>query len=142
MADTLLAQGFFGNVQAPQAIQAYGANGGLIQLGNNILILAIIIGGILTLFNVVQAGFIYLTAGGDTKAHEKVLNKITMSLWGMALMVLAPALMAVLGFLFFKDSTFFLQPHLTSATTASCIVNCTKTGMSAAQCAQVCVGAQ
>lgn len=116
MAQHLLAQGFFGTIQPPAAIAAYGDTGGLIKFGNNLLILAVIAGGVLTLFNVVQAGYIYLTAGGDTKAHEKVLNKITMSLWGMAIMLLAPALMAVFGFLFFKNPTYFLLPKISGPT--------------------------
>jgi len=103
---------FFGKIDTPAAIQAYGPNGGLIRLGNNIIVLAIIVGGLLTLYNIIQAGYIYLTSAGDSKAHEKVLSKFTMSLWGLAIMILAPALMAVFGFVFFKDSTFFLQPKI------------------------------
>lgn len=113
---TLLAQAaddsFFGTVTAPAAIQAYGENGGLVTLGNNIIIFAVIVGGLIALANIIMAGYIYLTAAGDAKAHEKVVSKITMSLWGMAIMILAPAMMAIVGFLFFKDSTFFLQPKI------------------------------
>ncbi|HZZ98952.1 MAG TPA: hypothetical protein VFG51_03395 [Candidatus Saccharimonadia bacterium] len=117
MTEHLIAADFFGTIQPPAAIAAYGPNGGLITFGNNLLILAVIIGGVLTLFNVVQAGYIYLTAGTDTKAHEKVLNKITMSLWGMAIMILAPALMALFGFLFFKNPSFFLKPTISGPST-------------------------
>ncbi len=118
---TLLAQAaddsFFGTVTAPQALQAYGANGGLITLGNNIIIFAVIVGGLIALANIIMAGYIYLTAAGDAKAHEKVVSKITMSIWGLAVMIMAPAMMAVIGFLFFKDSTFFLQPKIVGVQT-------------------------
>lgn len=106
------ADSFFGTITTPAAIESYGSNGGLIKFGNNIIVLAVVVGGLLTLFNMIQAGYIYITSAGDAKAHEKVLSKFTMSLFGMAIMILAPALMAVMGFVFFKDSTYFLKPNL------------------------------
>ena len=107
-------QSFFGVIKAPEAIAGgYGTTGGLIAFISNMLNVLIIVGGLITLFNVVMAGYIYLTAAGDTKAHEKVVGKLTMSLYGLALMVLAPALMAIVGFLFFKSPTFFLKPIIT-----------------------------
>ena len=102
----------FGTVETPAFLAGYGEGGGLIVFINNLLTFAIIVGGLIVLFNVVMAGFTYLTAGTDSKASEKVVSSLTNSLWGIALMVLAPALLAVIGFLFFQDSSFFLNPSL------------------------------
>ena len=112
---TLLAETstFFGTIEPPPALKNYGTSGGLIVFGSNMLKFAVIIGGLIALFNVVMAGYIYLTSAGDAKAHEKVMGKLTSSLWGISLMVLAPAIMAIMGFLLFKNSTYFLNPQLT-----------------------------
>lgn len=109
-----IADSLFGTIESPEFLSSYGGGegGGLIMFINNLLQFAIVIGGLIVLFNVVMAGFTYLTAGSDSKASEKVVSSLTNSLWGIALMVLAPALMAVVGFLFFGDSTFFLNPSL------------------------------
>ncbi len=112
---TLLAETstFFGTIEPPPAIKdAYAESGGLIVFGSNMLKFAVIIGGLIALFNVVMAGYIYLTSAGDTKANEKVMGKLTSSLWGISLMILAPAIMAIMGFLLFKNSTYFLSPQL------------------------------
>ncbi|MEK7458152.1 MAG: hypothetical protein AAB612_01545 [Patescibacteria group bacterium] len=114
MMFTLLAQTstFFGTIEPPPALEPYGENGGLVMFGSNALKFAVIVGGLIALFNVVMAGYIYLTSAGDAKAHEKVMGKLTSSLWGLSLMVLAPAIMAIMGFLLFKNSTYFLSPQL------------------------------
>lgn len=114
----LLAQtDFFGKIEAPKALAAYGTSGGLIVFISNMIQLAVIVGGLIALFNVVMAGYTYLTSGGDSKAHEKVMGKLTSSLWGIVLMILAPAIMAIVGFLLFKDSTYFLKPKITGPST-------------------------
>ncbi|MBI5151531.1 MAG: hypothetical protein HZA34_03065 [Candidatus Pacebacteria bacterium] len=101
---------FFGTITPPAAIADYGASGGLITLTTNLLRMAIIVGGLIALYNIVMAGYTYLTSAGDAKAHEKVMSKLNMSLWGLVIMILAPALMALTGFLLFKDATFFVSP--------------------------------
>ncbi|HKY74402.1 MAG TPA: hypothetical protein VJ246_03775 [Patescibacteria group bacterium] len=114
----LLAQTeFFGKIEAPKALAVYGTSGGLVTFISNMIQLAVIVGGLIALFNVVMAGYTYLTSGGDAKAHEKVMGKLTSSLWGIVLMILAPAIMAIVGFLLFKDSTYFLTPKITGPST-------------------------
>jgi hypothetical protein len=121
MFSTLLADSttFFGTINAPAALSAYGENGGLITFGSNMMRLAVIAGGIIALVNIFSAGYIYLTAGGDSKAHEKVMNKLTSSLWGLSLIILAPAIMAIMGFLLFKDASYFLKPQISGPTGGS-----------------------
>lgn len=106
------ADTFFGSIQKPAVLDVYGESGGLIVFTSNAIRLAVIIGGLLALFNIVMAGYTYLTAGGDSKAHEKVMSKLTQSLWGIVIMILAPAFMALIGFLLFKNPSYFLNPTI------------------------------
>lgn len=106
------ADTFFGTITPPPALSAYDSSGGLIVFTSNAIRLAVIVGGLIALFNIVMAGYTYLTAGGDSKAHEKVMSKLTQSLWGIVIMILAPAFMALIGFLLFKNSSYFLSPTI------------------------------
>lgn len=110
------ADTFFGSVAPPPALAAYQSSGGLIVFISNAIKLAVIVGGLLALFNIVTAGYTYLTAAGDSKAHEKVMSKLTQSLWGIVIMILAPAFMALVGFLMFKNPSYFLSPTITGPT--------------------------
>ncbi|HAV15527.1 MAG TPA: hypothetical protein DCX25_04315 [Candidatus Pacebacteria bacterium] len=118
MLTTFLAQTssemetFFGTITQPEALKAYGTSGGLIVFISNMLTLIVLSGGLFALFNIITAGYLYLTGSGDAKAHEKVLSKLNMSLLGIVLMIMAPAIMAVMGWVLFKDPTFFLKPQL------------------------------
>lgn len=114
---TLIAQSsnsFFGTIRPPAALVNYGESGGLIKFATNMLQFAVVVGGLIALFNVISAGYIYLTSAGDAKAHEKVVNKLSMTLWGIVLMILAPVIMGIVGFLLFKDPTYFLSPKISS----------------------------
>src|SRR3989344_3822943 len=118
MLTTLLAQTsselgtFFGTIKQPEALEPYGTQGGLIVFISNILTVIVLSGGLFALFNIVTAGYLYLTGSGDAKAHEKVLSKLNMSLLGLGLMIMAPAIMAVMGWVLFKNPSFFLKPQL------------------------------
>lgn len=117
----LLAQAasstFFGTIAPPPAIAAYGASGGLIVFISNIIRLVVIGAGLFTLYNMISAGFQYITSAGDPKATEKTMNILTMSLLGLVLMIAAPAIAAIVGYVLFNDPTFILKPHLTAPPT-------------------------
>jgi TRAP-type C4-dicarboxylate transport system permease small subunit len=68
--------------------------------------------GIFALFNIVIAGFQYMTAGGDSKAMTEAWSRIWLTLVGLILMVGAFVLAAIFGFLLFGDATFMLQPRI------------------------------
>lgn len=104
---------FFGNISPPTAYQQYGASGGLITFLNNAMQLAIIAGGIWTLINLTVAGLQYISAKGDPKQMGQVVQTMTGSLIGIALMILAPAIMGILGFVIFRDATYFITPKIT-----------------------------
>lgn len=109
----LLAETFFGTINPPPALEPYGESGGLIIFASNIIRLLIIAGGLIAVFNIIQAGFQFITQQGDPKTTENALRSLTMSVMGLALMVLAPAIAAIIGFVFFNDAMFILHPALT-----------------------------
>ena len=113
----LLAQAtetFFGTISPPPVIAAYGPSGGLIIFMSNLIRLIVIVAGLFSLYNMISAGFQYITSAGDPKATEKTMNVLTMSLLGLILMIAAPAIAAIVGYVLFKDPTFILKPRLTA----------------------------
>lgn len=118
----LLAQAsetFFGTIAPPPVIAAYGSSGGLIVFMSNLIRLVVIVAGLFSLYNMISAGFQYITSAGDPKATEKTMNILTMSLLGLVLMIAAPAIAAIVGYVLFKDPTFILKPHLNPPPTAT-----------------------
>ncbi len=115
----LLAQNFFGTINQPAALQPYGAGGGLIVFMSNVIRLIVVIGGLVALFNIISAGFQYITSQGDPKATEKTMSTLTSSLLGLVLMIAAPAIAAIVGYVLFGNPAFILKPTLTSPTSTS-----------------------
>src|SRR3989338_1152982 len=61
-------------------------NIGLPQFLNNLIFLVTVIGGLVTIFNVLIAGFTYISASGDPKKVEEAWTKIWQSLLGLVIM--------------------------------------------------------
>lgn len=108
----LLAQNFFGTIQKPSALADYGNQGGLIIFASNLVRLIVVVGGLVALFNIISAGFQYITSQGDPKATEKTLSTLTSSLLGLVLMIAAPAIAAIVGYVLFNNPAFILSPEL------------------------------
>ena len=64
------------------------------------------------LFNFIMAGYIYITGKGEAKSHEMVKDKITMSVVGLALIIGAYVITAVLSYLLWGDPGFILKPDI------------------------------
>jgi len=101
----------FGTVTAPQGVQKYagGTLAGLPIFINNILKTLIIGAGIFTLFNLVIAGYGFLSAGDDPKKVAGAWAKIWQSLMGLAFAAGAFVLAAIFGQLIFGDANAILQ---------------------------------
>ena len=112
------AQDFFGNIEAPQGIEEYGSNGttGLILLLNNILKIAIYLGAVITLFNFIVAGIQYIGSSGKPELAKNASSKIWMSVLGLTIIAGSIAISALIGFIFFGDSTAILNPQIPGAT--------------------------
>lgn len=109
-----------GTIDTPPGVAEYqaaakaetGADIGIIYFISNLIKIFAVVAGIWTIFNVVLAGYIYLTGSGDAGAHEKVRTQITNSVIGLVLIVLSFTAGGLIGFFFFGDATFILQPEL------------------------------
>lgn len=122
LLSTLIAQtpstcsSVWGCINTPPGVANYGAGPeGLIVFASNIIKLITVIAGIWSLFNLIFAGFKYITASNDVKAVETAWTSIYMSLIGLIIIVSSFTIAALVGFLFFGDPTFILSPKIYGA---------------------------
>lgn len=103
-----------GRVKVPDAISNFGdvSGGGIGKFLNLILKLIIVGGGIYALFNLVLAGYSFLSAGDDPKKVEAAWAKIYQTAMGLIFMAGAFVLAAIFGKLIFNDWGFILNPQI------------------------------
>ena len=105
---------FFGQVDAPPGVSNYGdlSSGGLITFISNIIRLITIIAGIWSLFNLISAGYTYITSANDAKGIETAWRSIYMSLIGLLIIVGSFTITAIISYLIFGDAGYILNPTL------------------------------
>jgi len=86
--------------------------GGLVLFLSNILRLVFVVAGIYAFINLILAGFGYMSAGGDSKALTKSLDKIWQTLLGLAVIAGSFVLAAIFGYIMFGNAMFILQPAI------------------------------
>lgn len=107
--NTKLTQ-IFGNVQPPPGVNKYAAaGGGLTQFISNIVKLLIVGAGIYALFNLVTAGYSFISAGGDPKKIAEAWAKIWQTLLGLLVAAGSIVLAAIFGRLIFGNANALLQ---------------------------------
>lgn len=104
----------FGTIKPPAGVEKYNAAGGIGILAflSQVIQLVFVVAGLWVMYNVISAGFTYLTSQGDSKAHEKVKNQITYSLIGLIIIVSSFGFAALIGQIFFGNPSFILNPTL------------------------------
>ncbi len=115
----LLAQQF-GTVQNPFGAQFYNVPGyvgmtqgaGLVILLNNLIKFVIVLAGLYTFWNIIAAGYMFMSAGGEAKNITKAWDKIWQSLIGLLLVAGSFILAAVFGYIIFGDTRALLQPRI------------------------------
>jgi hypothetical protein len=85
---------------------------GLMALLSNFIKLIITVGGLFCFFNILLAGFGFMTAGGDSKKIAQAWNKIIQSILGLVVMIGSFVLIAILGYLVCQDVLCFLKPTI------------------------------
>lgn len=105
----------FGKVNPPPGLGRFGgdAYGGLLTFMNFGLNLILVIAGLFTLFNIILAGFSYMTSNGDPKKVSEAHNKIMFTVIGLGIIVAAPVIAGVIGMIVFGDWKAILSPSLT-----------------------------
>lgn len=112
--NNLIAQNPFGEVGMPAGLSKFGTDPGpafgkLIQFGLRALIVG---AGIYALFNLVLAGYSFMSAGDDSKKVSGAWGQIYQTLMGLAFAAGAFVLAALFGKLLFGNSMFLLIPTI------------------------------
>ena len=107
----------FGTIKTPPGIAAYGdlEGGGLLLFISNIIRISTVIAGIWVMINFILAGWKYITSAGDSKAPSEAASMMNHSLIGLAIIVGAYTIAAVIGLIFFGDATYIISPKFTGA---------------------------
>ncbi len=104
----------FGGINNPLPSTSYGSvNTGLPLFISNVVKVIFAAAGLFAFFNLMYAGFTYITSNGDQKKIEQAISSINMSLIGLIVMVAAAAITGVVSFLLFGSATAILQPSIT-----------------------------
>ncbi len=85
---------------------------GLIIILNNLLKFSIMVAGIFTFWNIIAAGYGFMSAGDDAKAVGKAWQKFTMSIVGLTFVAGSFVLAAIFGYLIFQDPSALIVPKL------------------------------
>lgn len=94
---------------------ATGNGQGLILFASNLIKLVTVIAGLFGLFNIISAGYTYLSSGGNAKATEQAMNQLTYSLIGLMIIVGSFTITALISLLLFGDATYILNPKIPTA---------------------------
>lgn len=84
----------------------------LVFFASKMIYLVSIVAGLWIFFNVIIAGYTYITGQGNSSANEKVKNILTQSFIGLLVIVLAYSIGGILGLVFFGDAGFILNPSI------------------------------
>ena len=103
-ADFFKVPGYAGDIKS--------GNFGLIVLLTNILRLLFVLAGLYAFFNIILAGFGYISAGGDSKNISSAWAKIWQSLLGLLIIVCSFVLAAIFGQILFGRFDAILNPTL------------------------------
>lgn len=121
MADPI-DESVFGTVAAPPGVEQFNAAAGSGPEGIGILVFisviirfATVIAGLYVLFNFITGGFEYITAG-DSKASQKVREKLTSSFLGLVIIVASYVIIGVAGTIFFGRADYFINPTICGPT--------------------------
>lgn len=115
--------GIFGPIEnpfsilgGPAALTGSASGSGLIAILNSLVKFVIIVAGLYTFWNLIAAGYMFMSAGGDPKAIGRAWDKIWQSLIGLLLVAGSFVLAVIFGYLIFgPDNAFILlQPRVFS----------------------------
>jgi hypothetical protein len=89
-----------------------GTNGGLIVFVSNFIKFAVVVAGLFAFFNLIGAGYMYISAGSDSKKTAEAWAKIYMSLIGLVVIIASFAIAGILGYLLFGNADAILNPKI------------------------------
>ena len=77
-----------------------------------IIVFIIVLAGIFSFWQILIAGFGYITAGGDKAKVEVAQQKINHALIGLVIIAASFIISAIAGQILFKDPNFILNPKI------------------------------
>jgi hypothetical protein len=99
-----------GNVAPPPGVSRYGgAAGGLQLFISNIIKTIIVVAGVFALFNLIFAGFAFMSAGGNAEKIAGAWAKIWQTMIGLLVAAGSFVLAGIFGKLIFGDYNALLQ---------------------------------
>lgn len=112
--------GIFGNIKNPfnpsgldvPAYDSSQSGEGLIIILNNLLKFTIVVAGLFTFWNIISAGYMFMSAGGEAKHIQKAWEKIYMSLIGLLITAGSFVLAMIFGWLIFGDFKTLISPQI------------------------------
>jgi hypothetical protein len=107
-----MAAGTFGIINPPVA-NYKDVGVGLPAFISNVITIVFAAAGLYAFFNLMLAGFSYVTAAGDEKKIMAATQSINMSLIGLVVMVAAAAITGIVSYLLFGSATAILSPSIT-----------------------------
>jgi hypothetical protein len=106
-----------GTVQPPAAVGNFGdgtVQGGAVGALLNTFFNVLLVGaGVYALFNLILAGYSFLSAGDEPKNIENAWAKIYQSVIGLLIAAGSLVLAAIFGQIIFGDPTFLINPVIT-----------------------------
>lgn len=112
LADDIIT--IFGQITPPISGMPTDAQTGVVRILNVALNMVIIVTGIFALWNLVNAGFNYVTAGGDPKKVEDANRKITFTVLGLLIVVISVVVAGIFGIILFGRWDAILNPTFKS----------------------------
>ena len=97
---------------------AGGQGQGLILILESLLKFVIVLAGLYAFWNIIAAGYMFMSAGGDTKAVGKAWEKIWLSLIGLLVVAASFVLAVIFGYLIFGpgNELILIRPEIFAPT--------------------------
>ncbi len=103
----------FGCVTPPPGVVQFGEGpSGLLLFISNMIKLITLIAGLFGLFNIVSAGYMYLSSSGDPKAVQGATQRLVYSGIGLVVIVASFTITSIASYLIFGDANYILNPSL------------------------------
>lgn len=104
----------FGTVGTPPELSKFNTvdTGGIGQLLDIFVRTLIVVGGIYALFNLILAGYAFMSAGDDAKKVAGAWAKIWQTALGLAVIAGAFVLAAIFSWLIYGSPNFILEPSV------------------------------
>ena len=112
MNKLLAVSDIFGNIIPPAPIAGVSGSEGIGKLLNLVFKSLIVVAGVYALFNLIFAGYAFMSAGDDAKKVAGAWAKIWQSLLGLAVAAGSFVLAAIFGQLIFGQWDFILNPKI------------------------------